>query len=754
MAVSIIALLVVWNTRHHGFVWDDRAAIFANRDVRTDDTATPISELFVHDFWGTPIESPRSHKSYRPLTVLSFRLTHLVHGYDSGAFHLYNGLVHVACSVLVLPVARVMAAAAHGQTSPSSMARQQMHASLGSWFAALLFAVHPVHCDAIASIVGRADLLCTLFSLAAFLQYATAVQDSARTRWKPFVSAQALVVAACLSKELGFTTLGLLVIYDILLLLVQWTQRYGHRRVLVARLALIMSFIVVSSIVRVWINGEHGQHEWNVLANSIAVQPERQTRWLSYAHVHAWYLWKLVWPDWLTFDYGFDTIPIITHVDDIRNLYTAAAYAVVLVGIYMAVRRYDRSPLLLSICFGAIPFVPASNLFFPVGTVVAERLLYYPSVGFCCLVGFVIADAACIADRLTRVTVLSSSSPPQKLWSSVITSSVRHIIHLAFALVVVAGACRSYYRNNDWLSEPILFRAALKVTPTNVKVLTNMGKVLLNSDPDEALQYLSVGAALLPKQVEGQTNLGLAHSTKGASLLAIRHLRKSVDSGPLQFQAHGYLGNHLYWHWRQDQWPNSPSLEEMLRSETVRNATAYLDAAINLGSWYPAHFLSRGLMAHQMDQQDFAISCFEASLATLRDLQLRSPDSDLRVDKADVINMLGVTYKEKRDLNKATQVLQDGLVLYPDHLDLNLNMAFIYIDLKDLEQAAAFFDRAVTVAKPHQVGSLVETATILEGMKFYSAALVFAEKAHAMGNTLEVTAPLLERLQRLTTAHA
>ena len=55
-------------------MWDDRAAVLMNSDVRPE---TPLSLLLAHDFWGQPINTAGSHKSYRPLCVLSFRASFL-----------------------------------------------------------------------------------------------------------------------------------------------------------------------------------------------------------------------------------------------------------------------------------------------------------------------------------------------------------------------------------------------------------------------------------------------------------------------------------------------------------------------------------------------------------------------------------------------------------------------------------------------------------------------------------------------------
>lgn len=52
------------------FVHDDIPAVVLNGDVVA---ARPILDVFRNDFWGTPMADPHSHKSYRPLTTLSFR---------------------------------------------------------------------------------------------------------------------------------------------------------------------------------------------------------------------------------------------------------------------------------------------------------------------------------------------------------------------------------------------------------------------------------------------------------------------------------------------------------------------------------------------------------------------------------------------------------------------------------------------------------------------------------------------------------
>lgn len=203
LLVAAAAAASAWNTHRNGFVWDDRSAVVANKDVRAD---RALWEVFTHDFWGAPISSIDSHKSYRPLTVLSFRLNFWTSGGDISSalhFHVGNMLIHVGCSLLVWKVAQALFLKQYQpqqQDQKFSGPQTLYFKRMGATLAALLFAVHPIHCDAVASVVGRADLLCTMLSLLAFLSYVDAVEHQGRTKWSAFILAIVYAVAGTLHR--------------------------------------------------------------------------------------------------------------------------------------------------------------------------------------------------------------------------------------------------------------------------------------------------------------------------------------------------------------------------------------------------------------------------------------------------------------------------------------------------------------------------------------------------------------------------
>ncbi|OXB68209.1 hypothetical protein ASZ78_014155 [Callipepla squamata] len=70
IVVALISFLCFANSYDGDFVFDDSEAIINNKDLRAE---TPLGDLWHHDFWGSKLSSNTSHKSYRPLTVLTFR---------------------------------------------------------------------------------------------------------------------------------------------------------------------------------------------------------------------------------------------------------------------------------------------------------------------------------------------------------------------------------------------------------------------------------------------------------------------------------------------------------------------------------------------------------------------------------------------------------------------------------------------------------------------------------------------------------
>lgn len=115
-----------------------------------------------------------------------------------------------------------------------------------------------------------------------------------------------------------------------------------------------------------------------------------------------------------------------------------------------------------SLAMMIVPFLPASGIV-RVGFVIAERILYVPSIGFCMLV----------AIGFDRIVVWMKIRAKR-------TKSSRDLraTQLLYGILVVVMCFRCRWRANDWSSEEKLFASGLDVCPNNAKIYYNIGKIL------------------------------------------------------------------------------------------------------------------------------------------------------------------------------------------------------------------------------------------------------------------------------------
>ena len=174
-------------------------------------TDTPVINIFYNDFWGTPMINNGSHKSYRPFCILTFRLNYFVDGFNPFGYHLVNILLHSVATMLFVSVI--------------SLFRKGNFVSLA---AGTLFASHTIHTEAVAGVVGRADILACIFFLLSFLSYISYCKRRdvscsslnfcsdvpGMSRWSPLVRCAIFTMTAMLCKEQGITVLPVCALYD------------------------------------------------------------------------------------------------------------------------------------------------------------------------------------------------------------------------------------------------------------------------------------------------------------------------------------------------------------------------------------------------------------------------------------------------------------------------------------------------------------------------------------------------------------
>ncbi|CAJ0968531.1 unnamed protein product [Ranitomeya imitator] len=488
------------------------------RDLRGE---TTFGDLWLHDFWGTKLSSNASHKSYRPLTVLTFRVSYaLAGGLHPVGFHVINIILHCMVSVLMLDVFSLLFG---GKTCDKG--KKMTYSPKAALLSALLFAVHPVHTECVAGIVGRADLLCALFVVLSFLGYSKAQirinkEDHTSVFW--VLCSIALAAIAMLCKEQGITVLGLNAVFDVFVIcklnMLECIQKVRHRdktpenfllvkKGLLSRISLLAAGGICMLYLRWSIMGT-GPPAFTNVDNPASFAETLLIRVINYNYYYSLNGWLLLCPWWLCFDWSMGCIPLIKSLSDSRIMAPAALWFCLFGLMYQALfssNGQTRRILTMGLGFLIIPFLPASNLFFRVGFVVAERVLYLPSVGYCILLSYGYCKIC------------------------------KHVNKKKLATIVVLGLLTLYpvrciYRSNQWKSEELLFKSALDVCPLNAKVHYNIGKNLADRGLQaDAIKYYREAIRLNQKYVHAMNNLGNILKEKGELHEAEELLSRAVS---------------------------------------------------------------------------------------------------------------------------------------------------------------------------------------------------------------------------------
>ncbi|CAI8035646.1 Protein O-mannosyl-transferase TMTC4, partial [Geodia barretti] len=467
--VAGLALGCYANSCWGDFVFDDSEAVINNQDV--DPGATSLADVFSHDFWGTNISSRTSHKSYRPLTVLSFRLSFwLGGGRNPFHFHLANVLLHPLVCLLLLEVLNNWFCQL--KTSSKPVSRVDWRAPICSseaLVATLLFAVHPIHTESVSGVVGRAELASALFFFSSILAYPSPTSQGGRAvEILRLLLTLVLAGSAMLFKEQGITALGVCTVSDVLFRAKKLQKESGGQAKCRSlpwsywrqwcdggsgrKLCLRSAVLCVGGAGLVW--GRFavmttGAPQFKPIDNPASFSDSWTTKILSYNYLYSLNWWLLYHPWWLCFDWSMGCVPLVQSATDLRVAAVAVFWAGLGALAFRGLSRFhtgDGRLVILSLSLVVLPFLPASNLFFTVGFVVAERVLYLSTAGHCLLVAI---GAAYIG---------------------AFSSLTKRVVQVFLVYLTVFLALRSVHRSSQWLNEESLFISGLHVCPLNAKV--------------------------------------------------------------------------------------------------------------------------------------------------------------------------------------------------------------------------------------------------------------------------------------------
>jgi hypothetical protein len=418
LALSIVALALLASGVgiHNGFAYDDRWIVVQNANAHSLNRPW---ELFWTTYWPTT----RGASLYRPLTILIYAVQWVFGGGAPFLYHFVNISLYCVDSVLVLLLGL--------QCLPRS----------GAWVAAALFAVHPAHVEAVANVVGQAELWTALVLLSAVLLYVRERQGGVELPRGAAAAIVALYVAGMLIKENAIVLPALLVIAEIFL--VRDARPWRERADKLFSLLLWMTMFALAFLwVRTRVTGEiGGDTEHPALRNLSMGQ-----RSLLMLGLVPEFGRLLIWPDRMSADYSPQMVPgyMGWHTGLIPG-----ALLLLCLGILLFV-SWRRAPVVVfGMAWLVIAISPVANILIPSGILIAERTLLVPSVGVMLAIGTLAPWLIARVGAQARIVRIAAAG--------------------AFAVVLTLGVARSAERTYTWKDSETVFTTLAIDAPLSFK---------------------------------------------------------------------------------------------------------------------------------------------------------------------------------------------------------------------------------------------------------------------------------------------
>lgn len=510
----LLGAICTVNSVSNQFAYDDGPIIQDNGRIRS---LANFREIWLSDWWKPQTEDERivfrmRDRLYRPLTMFSFAMNYAVHGASPVGYHVLNVLLHAAACALVwcfihrLFEDRAIAACA-----------------------AALFAVHPIHSEAVANVVGRAEVLAAVFVLVGLIGMLPRRGLPSTGR---IAGAAAAFLAAMLSKETA-------VCYPALAALVlAWRANVNRavdggarkagqaagRRSGKTALATMVMLLVPAAIYFPLRYAALDGHLLRDRAPTVLFNPliEATTieRILTPFAILAEYFRIFIVPNRLSSDYGIGVLDRVSGPDLRVMCGVALTVAVVFaLGGYRAVHAWRRRMAVLTALF-LVSYVLISNTVLLIGVNMAERLMYWPSVP-------VVGLFATLAVELWR-RLLAPGAPKAEL------GRIAQFAGLAFLVVL---ALRTVVRNQDWHDNLALFRADIATHPRSAVLNLNGGELLLGFNRPEltmrAIEHIRRGLEIHPRNAQALNSLARAYYQSGDKDKARRHIEASLTFDPV-----------------------------------------------------------------------------------------------------------------------------------------------------------------------------------------------------------------------------
>jgi protein O-mannosyl-transferase len=377
--------------------------------------------------------------------------------------------------------------------------------SIMALIAALLFAAHPIHTEAVANVKSRDEILSLLFISLAFI-LVFKYQEDKRTGF--LLSALLAFFLALLSKEYAITMLALI---PLALYLFNRCSLKDSVKAALPFLAAAGGYLWL----RLQVVGEANKNALGDILNNPYLFASDSQRIATKISTALNYLKLLLYPHPLSADYSYNAIPYKDMANPLVWFSLLIHMGLILAFFYYFKRRHV---LAFAIAFYLLNLLLICNLIFDIGATMGERLIFLASTGF------VIATAYFLCTSVGKIKSLAAGKTV--------------LVGIAIA-VLGLYSFKTIERNRDWKNDWTLFAHDIKVVPNSVLACSNVAAGLIDRSTDErrdeaarkkdlyeALALLDKTVALHPTYITSYVNRALVCARLGQPDSELENLEK------------------------------------------------------------------------------------------------------------------------------------------------------------------------------------------------------------------------------------
>ncbi|KKS25804.1 MAG: hypothetical protein A2606_02745 [Candidatus Yanofskybacteria bacterium RIFOXYD1_FULL_42_10] len=425
-----LSFLLYGNSLKGDFVYDDH--FFADR-------AELSSPSYLLKIWMEPyLPQHIASGLYRPLTVFSFALNFITFGKSAVSFHIINILLNGAVIFLVFLLAL-------------KLFKDKTLAALS----ALFFAFMPIHTEAVSFIKSRDEILSAFFGILSWLAFLSATGQKPVNLKKIWLSAF-LFLLAVMSKELIIVLPALFLVVYLIQQKPGWLTGSADSRQAIFKTGFVFFCVIIFyMLLRFKALGGYafGTDDAFFVINPVGFA-DFWTRFWTAFKIAFIYIGKSFAPVNLSATYHYNQLTMISNP---FSSWQAIGGIMFLVGLFFFTvsKKFRNTPLGIGALAFLVPYLVISKFIFKSGDLLAERWLYFPSVGLALIGGYVFYLIVKNNKTLGIILLL--------------------LLFSAYSFFIVR-------RNQVWASDETLFKSMVQTSPQSVQGYANLANFYMKND--------------------------------------------------------------------------------------------------------------------------------------------------------------------------------------------------------------------------------------------------------------------------------